>query len=108
VQTIRRNSEHLLAIINDILDISKIEACRMSVENIPCELPQLIGDVFALVHPRALQKGLHLSVAIDGEIPRNVQTDPLRVKQILVNLIGNAIKFTEAGGTVRLTVSRQI
>jgi signal transduction histidine kinase/CheY-like chemotaxis protein/HPt (histidine-containing phosphotransfer) domain-containing protein len=108
VQTIRRNSEHLLAIINDILDISKIEACRMSVENIPCELPQLIGDVFALVHPRALQKGLQLSVALDGEIPRKIQTDPLRVKQILVNLIGNAIKFTEAGGTVRLTVSRQI
>jgi signal transduction histidine kinase/DNA-binding response OmpR family regulator len=108
VQTIRRNSEHLLAIINDILDISKIEACRMSVENIPCELPQLISDVFALVHPRALQKGLHLSVALDGEIPRKVQTDPLRVKQILVNLIGNAIKFTDAGGSVRLTVSRQI
>jgi signal transduction histidine kinase/DNA-binding response OmpR family regulator len=108
VQTIRRNSEHLLAIINDILDISKIEACRMSVENIPCELPQLISDVFALVHPRALQKGLQLSVALEGEIPRKVQTDPLRVKQILVNLIGNAIKFTEAGGSVRLTVSRQI
>jgi signal transduction histidine kinase/DNA-binding response OmpR family regulator len=108
VQTIRRNSEHLLAIINDILDISKIEACRMSVENITCELPQLIADVFALVHPRALQKGLQLSVALDGEIPRTVQTDPLRVKQILVNLIGNAIKFTEAGGSVRLTVSRQI
>jgi signal transduction histidine kinase/CheY-like chemotaxis protein/HPt (histidine-containing phosphotransfer) domain-containing protein len=108
VQTIRRNSEHLLAIINDILDISKIEACRMSVENIPCELPQLIADVLALVHPRALQKGLQLSVALDGEIPRKVQTDPLRVKQILVNLIGNAIKFTDAGGSVRLTVSRQI
>jgi CheY-like chemotaxis protein/HPt (histidine-containing phosphotransfer) domain-containing protein len=108
VQTIRRNSEHLLAIINDILDISKIEACRMSVENIPCDLPQLIGDVFALVRPRATQKGLQLSVVVDGEIPRRILTDPLRVKQILVNLLGNAIKFTEAGGSIKLTVSRQI
>jgi signal transduction histidine kinase/CheY-like chemotaxis protein/HPt (histidine-containing phosphotransfer) domain-containing protein len=108
VHTIRRNSEHLLAIINDILDISKIEACRMSVENIPCDLPQLIGDVFALVQSRAVQKGLKLSVHLDGEIPRKIETDPLRVKQILVNLIANAVKFTEPGGSIRLTVSRQV
>jgi signal transduction histidine kinase/DNA-binding NarL/FixJ family response regulator/HPt (histidine-containing phosphotransfer) domain-containing protein len=107
VLTIRRNSEHLLAIINDILDISKIEACRMSVENIGCDLPQLVADAFTLVQSRAAQKGLELRVRLDGEIPRRVQTDPLRVKQILVNLLGNAIKFTQ-GGSITITVSRQI
>ena len=108
VTTIRRNSEHLLAIINDILDISKIEACRMAVENIPCELPQLVADVLTLVQSRAVQKGLTLKVELDGAIPRRVQTDPLRVKQVLVNLLGNAIKFTPAGGSIRVKLGRQI
>ncbi len=107
VTTVRRNSEHLLAIINDVLDISKIEACRMSVENIPCDLPRLIDDVLALLQPRAAAKGLTLSVDLDGEIPRQIQSDPLRVKQVLLNLIGNAIKFTQSG-SIRVTVSRQI
>jgi CheY-like chemotaxis protein len=107
VKTIRRNSEHLLAIINDILDISKIEAARMSIEQIPCDLPQIIADVIALVQPRAIQKNLEFKVELDGPIPRKVQTDPLRVKQVLVNLMSNAIKFTEKG-QVRITLAREI
>ena len=107
VGTIRRNSEHLLAIINDILDISKIEAARMSVESIVCDLPALIADVIALTQPRALQKNLQMKVELDGAIPRKVQTDPLRVKQVLVNLVGNAIKFTQ-DGAITLRLSRDI
>jgi signal transduction histidine kinase/CheY-like chemotaxis protein len=107
VQVIRRNGEHLLAIINDILDISKVEACRMSAEQIPCELPQLIADVIALTNPRAAEKGLKFEVTFDEVIPRTVQTDPVRVKQVLVNLVGNAIKFTSAG-SVRLHVSQEV
>ena len=107
VKTIRRNSEHLLAIINDILDISKIEAARMSVENIACDLPQIVADVIALTQPRATQKSLSFEVDLDGPIPRKVQTDPLRVKQVLVNLLSNAIKFTEKGH-VRITLAREI
>ncbi len=107
VGTIRRNSEHLLEIINDVLDISKIEACRMSVESIPCDLPQLIADVICLTQPRAIQKKLDFKVELDGAIPRQIMTDPLRLRQVLVNLVANAIKFTE-NGAVRITVSRQI
>jgi signal transduction histidine kinase/CheY-like chemotaxis protein len=107
VKVIRRNGEHLLAIINDILDISKVEACRMSAEQIPCELPQLIADVVALTNPRAAEKGLRFEVTFDEVIPRTVQTDPVRVKQVLVNLVGNAIKFT-AAGTVRLHVAQEV
>ena len=107
VRTIRRNSEHLLAIINDILDISKIEAARMSIENLQCDLPQMVADVISLTQPRASQKNLEFKVELDGPIPRKVQTDPLRVKQVLVNLVSNAIKFTEAG-TIKLTIAREI
>jgi signal transduction histidine kinase/CheY-like chemotaxis protein len=107
VGTIRRNSEHLLAIINDILDISKIEAARMSVESIVCDLPGLIADVIALTMPRAIQKNLKMKVELDGSIPRKIATDPLRVKQVLVNLVGNAIKFTQEG-SITLKLSREI
>ena len=107
VQTVRRNAEHLLQVINDILDISKIEAAKMSIEAVTCDLPQIVADVIALTQPRATQKNLELKVELDGAIPRRVQTDPLRVKQVLVNLVGNAIKFTESG-SVTLRLSRQI
>jgi len=107
VRTIRRNSEHLLAIINDILDISKIEAARMSIESLQCDLPQMVADVIALTQPRAVQKNLEFKVELDGPIPRKIQTDPLRVKQVLVNLLSNAIKFTEKG-TIKITLAREI
>ncbi len=102
--TIQRNGEHLLAIINDILDISKIEARRMSVERIPCSPLQLIADVNSLMHVRASAKGLALRVEFHTSIPETIQTDPTRVRQILLNLIGNAIKFTEIG-EIKLVVS---
>jgi signal transduction histidine kinase/CheY-like chemotaxis protein/HPt (histidine-containing phosphotransfer) domain-containing protein len=107
VKVIRRNGEHLLAIINDILDMSKVEACRMSTERIACDLPQLVADVIGLTKSKAVEKGLAFEVTFDELIPRTVVTDPVRAKQVLVNLIGNAVKFTPSG-TVRLHVARDI
>jgi signal transduction histidine kinase/DNA-binding response OmpR family regulator len=98
LQVIRRNGRHLLELINDILDISKIEAGKMSVERIPSDLPQLVTEVASLMRPRAIDKGLTFKVKFDGAIPQQVTTDALRIKQILVNLLGNAIKFTQKGG----------
>ena len=107
VQTIRRNGEHLLHIINDLLDISKIEAQKVTVEKLTTPLPQLIADVIGLTRPWAIKKGLAYEVEFAGEIPATIETDPLRAKQVLVNLIANAIKFTEKG-SVKLCVRREI
>jgi PAS domain S-box-containing protein len=104
IATIRRNGEHLLSIINDILDVSKIEAGKMSLESIPCSPCQLIADVSALMKGRAVEKNLSFDVRYIGAIPQTLQTDPTRLRQILMNLIGNAIKFTTKGG-VKVLVS---
>jgi signal transduction histidine kinase/CheY-like chemotaxis protein len=104
IDTIRRNGRHLLAVINDILDLSKIEAGRMDVEPLPCSPVLLAREVIDLLRDRATQKGLTLDLAIDGQIPSIVTTDPLRFRQILLNLAGNAIKFTPSGGvTIRMS-----
>jgi signal transduction histidine kinase len=97
LQIIRRNGRHLMALINDILDISKIEAGKMTVERIACDLPHLVVDVASLMRPRAVDKGLDFRLLFDGRIPQHITSDALRVKQILMNLLGNAIKFTSSG-----------
>ncbi|MGA2581885.1 MAG: response regulator [Tepidisphaeraceae bacterium] len=97
VQIIRRNALHLLEIINEILDLSKIEAQQMTVERISCDLPALLSEIVSLMRPRAVEKGLGFGVTFQGSIPRLIQTDPMRLRQILVNLLGNAKKFTQAG-----------
>jgi PAS domain S-box-containing protein len=96
-EIIRRNSVHLLELINDILDLSKVEAGQMKVESISCDLPALLSEIISLLRPRAKEKGLGFGVTFQGPIPRLIQTDPLRLKQTLVNLLGNAVKFTETG-----------
>ena len=98
VDTIRRNGEQLLAIINDILDLSKIEAGRMTVDLAPCDPYRLVQDVLTLMTVQAQGKGLSLAVRCLGAVPRSIRTDPVRLRQILVNLVGNAVKFTELGG----------
>jgi signal transduction histidine kinase/DNA-binding NarL/FixJ family response regulator len=98
LQVIRRNARHLLDLINDILDISKIEAGKMSVECVSTDLMQAVGDVVSIMRPRAVENGLNFRTEFAGNIPRTVRTDPLRLKQILMNLLGNALKFTERGG----------
>ncbi len=97
LQVIRRNARHLLQLINDILDLSKIEAGKLKIERLPCDLPQTISSVVSMIRPRAMEKQLDLRVVFDGQIPKTVQSDPLRIKQILMNLLGNAIKFTQRG-----------
>jgi PAS domain S-box-containing protein len=97
VQIIRRNASHLLELINEILDLSKVEAGQMTVERAPCDLPSLLLEIISLMRPRALEKELGFGVTFQGPIPRLIQTDTLRLRQILVNLIGNALKFTDSG-----------
>jgi signal transduction histidine kinase/DNA-binding response OmpR family regulator len=97
VQTIHRNGEHLLEIINDILDLAKVEMGKMVVEQVPCPFSRIVAEVVSLMRVRADAKRLSLSVDYVGEIPKTIRTDPTRIRQILVNLIGNAIKFTETG-----------
>ena len=105
IQTICRNGKHLQALLNDLLDISKISANKLDLEVLPVNLCQLLLDVELLVKDRALQKGLEFSLHYQLPLPSSLLTDPTRVKQILLNLCNNAIKFTEHG-FVRIDVSR--
>ncbi|MBK8267306.1 MAG: PAS domain S-box protein [Planctomycetes bacterium] len=104
--TIRRNGVHLLEIINDILDISKIESGRIAIESIPCSPELLVREVVELMRIRADEKKLSLDVEYRGDIPSRISTDPTRLRQILINLVSNAIKFTQMGG-VSLIVSTE-
>ena len=103
IHVIQRNGRYLLELINDILDLSKIEAGKLEVELIDCHPVQLVNEVIALMQVRAEAKGLGLAVEYFGLLPETIHTDPLRLRQILINLLGNAIKFTEVGG-VRLVI----
>jgi len=103
IDTIRRNGDYLLALINDILDLSKIESGRLDVECIPCSPAQVVADVIGLVRTRADEKQLTLAVDFEGPIPKEIKSDPFRLRQVLVNLVGNAVKFTSSGG-VRVVV----
>ncbi len=104
IKTVLRNGEHLLEIINGILDLSKIEAGRLEVELIPFSPVQLAADVVSIMRVRASAKRIPLLLKFCGAIPETILTDPTRLRQVLLNLVGNAIKFTEAG-RVELEVS---
>ncbi|MEA1951780.1 MAG: ATP-binding protein, partial [Planctomycetota bacterium] len=101
VTTIKRNGKYLLELINDILDLSKIEAGKLEIECIACSPSNVVGDVASLMRVRAEAKGLPLKVEYVGGIPESILCDPTRLRQILINMVGNAIKFTETG-SVRL------
>jgi len=99
-EIIHTNGEHLLSVINEILDVSKIEAGRMTVEPTVCAPFEVVSEVKALMEVRAREKGLAFSIENVGAIPEVVRTDPTRLRQILLNLVNNAIKFTEVGKVV--------
>lgn len=101
VHTVRRNGEHLLQILNDVLDLSKMEAGRFDICLAPCSPIEVIADAQSLMRVPASSKGITLDVAFDGPIPETIHSDAIRLRQILFNLLSNAIKFTEKGG-VRL------
>jgi PAS domain S-box-containing protein len=99
-ETARSSGEHLLTIINDILDFSKIEADRLELESIVFELPTLLEETVALFAEQAQGKGLELVCFVHPDVPQAVRGDPSRLRQVLINLIGNAVKFTTAGEVV--------
>jgi signal transduction histidine kinase/ActR/RegA family two-component response regulator len=103
VRTIRRHGEHLLAVINDILDLSKIEAGQMKLERVPCSPLQIINEVASFVGPSTAARSLGFHTEYVGSLPETIQTDPTRLLQILVNTVGNAVKFTEQGGVRLIT-----
>ena len=97
------SGQHLLGIVNEILDLSKLEAGKLRIDSIPFELIANVNDALDFVRESANTKGLNLTVEYDPELPDWVMGDPLRSRQILVNLLGNAIKFT-GQGEIRLAV----
>jgi CheY-like chemotaxis protein/anti-sigma regulatory factor (Ser/Thr protein kinase) len=103
IRAIKRNAEYLLELINDILDLAKIEAGKVEVCRHRCSAIQVVGEVVSLLRMRAEEKHLSLDVHFDGPQPQSVHTDPTRLRQILVNLLSNAIKFTDRGN-VTVTV----
>jgi signal transduction histidine kinase/CheY-like chemotaxis protein len=99
-ETVQRSGQNLLGIINDLLDFSKIEAGKLELEHAEMDLRQTIEDVVDLLAERAHVKGLELACSIPSGMPVHIKGDPLRLGQVLTNLVGNAIKFTEQGAVV--------
>ncbi len=106
VTTALDSSHHLLSIINDILDFSKIEAGKLELESIEMDVRELVDSVNTLLRGNAERRGISLGYSIDEGVPRWVRGDPIRLRQILTNLVSNAIKFTQQGG-VEVLVSRR-
>jgi len=106
VHAIQTASKNLMTLINDILDFSKIEAGKFQLEIIDCDLESVISDVDSLMRPAAIHKNLDFKVLHRTALPDHVKMDPVRVRQCLINLIGNAIKFTETGH-VHLLLSKE-
>jgi len=104
-ETIRRNGRHLLDLINDVLDLSKIEANMLDVEHVRTPLVPFVAQIESLMRPRARSKNLEFYIEYVGPVPETVQTDPTRLRQVLINLMGNAVKFTDSG-SVRLVVKQ--
>ena len=99
-EAVYRSGETLLEIINDILDFSKIEAGKLELESVDFNLRTLVEDVFEMLAPRAHEKRVELAARLGPEVPTVVRGDPTRLRQVLTNLVGNAIKFTETGEVV--------
>ncbi len=108
LHTIERSANNLLAIINDVLDFSKLEAGKLILESIPFPLRNVLDEVVTLLAHSSHDKGLELTLNIKNDVPDNVIGDPLRLQQVITNLVGNAIKFTESGNIDVLVEKRAI
>jgi len=97
MRIIDRNSQHLLRLIDDILDLSKVEAGKMPIEHITFNLCEFLAELISNFNFRASEKGLHFNTIVETTFPRHIISDPVRLRQILSNIIGNAIKFTQQG-----------
>ncbi|MEE9149061.1 MAG: ATP-binding protein [Candidatus Tectomicrobia bacterium] len=104
IEAIAQCGQHLLTLINDVLDLSKIESQTLDIDQAPCDLPPLLQGVYDMVSPRAEEKGLRMLVEVAPDVPRGIRTDATKLRQVLVNLLGNAVKFTDHG-TVTLRVA---
>ena len=100
LELVKYSSESLLTIINDILDFSKIEAGRLEVETVAFSLREVLGDTLKTLAPEAYRKGLEFACEVSAEVPDALFADPVRLRQVMVNVVGNAIKFTEHGEVV--------
>ncbi len=103
LNTLRRNGQHLMRLLTDILDFSKIEAGKVDIEKLRTSPYEIVADVQAVMRHAADERRVGFDVSSYGDIPATIETDPTRLRQILMNLVGNAIKFTEEGG-VRILV----
>jgi signal transduction histidine kinase/CheY-like chemotaxis protein/purine-cytosine permease-like protein len=97
VQTVHRSAEHMLALVDDLLDLARIEAGRLRLESTPLPLPEFLDDLVRMVKPQAEAKGLHFVYTHAGRMPSWVQTDAKYLRQILINLLSNAVRFTDTG-----------
>jgi len=105
LNTISRSGKHLLGLINDILDLSKVESGALEVECIECPVHTVIQDIVQVLGVKAEEKDIYLRVEYPESLPEHIKSDPARLRQIITNLVGNAIKFTESGG---VTISCRI
>jgi signal transduction histidine kinase/FixJ family two-component response regulator len=99
-ETVQRSGDALLTVINDVLDYSKMEAGRMTVEQIDMSLQSVFDSVRAILQPAALQRGIVMNIEYDARLPQYIKGDPVRIHQVLLNLAGNAVKFTEHGSVL--------
>ncbi len=100
LEIVRSATDSLLSVINDLLDFSKMEAGKLELDPVDFDPRGLIGDIMALLGRRAHAKGIELAYRVDPDVPDQLIGDPARLRQIIVNLVGNAIKFTERGEVV--------
>ena len=103
LNTISSSGTHLLGLINDILDLSKVEAGKIELDIVDCEPQRLIHEIVEIMGVKANENGIYLDYEPEGDLPRVLQTDQAKLRQILINLVGNALKFTEQGGVTLKT-----
>mgnify|MGYP002039784122 FL=1 len=97
IQTIQRSGEHLLGLVDELLDLARIEADRMRLEPVPILFAAFLDDLLSMVRPQAEAKGLRLQYTHGGDLPHYVLADGKRLRQILINLLTNALRFTDTG-----------